>query len=153
MVKASDWSPEVKRVEAESEAGIVPFPMAPLTEPVTVKATAEEKTTDTVCATAAGERTTAERLEPPGLVLGVVASAELPSAPLVVPVTVKSVAVVNSTVSVSLAVAPVTLLIEPRPEVEAMLSRPEKSTGGELEAPVADAGEKTSWRFEVGPTT
>src|SRR5262245_5618083 len=106
-------SVDVKPVDALTLAGIVPLPIAPLTEPVTAKSVAELNATEIVCATALAVSWSVPSDEPLGFVLGDVASAELPSAPLVVPLTSNAVADVNWTISVSLTVAPTTLLIEP----------------------------------------
>src|SRR6185369_4985591 len=129
----NDRSPavETKRTEAFVAAGSFPTPIAPDTEPVTLKSTAVEKATVTVCATAAEERSIEAIDEPEGLVLGLVARADEPRFPLTDPLTPNAVAEVNSTVRISLTGVPVssTRLSAPLFDVLPEASRPAKSKG------------------------
>jgi hypothetical protein len=138
-------SVEVKAVDALVVAGSVPLPIAPLAEPVTSNAVAELKTTAMVCGTAAEASSSVPSDELLGFVLGEAASAAPPSAPLAEPVTVKAVAELNWTVSVSETVASTALLIEPLFDVLGDCRRPEASTVSPLEAPLGLANGKTCW--------
>jgi hypothetical protein len=104
-----------------------PLPIAPLTEPVTVKAVALEKATVIVWATAAEVSAIPVSVEELGFVLGEAGKAELPRDPVTEPVTVKAAAELNWTVSVSATVAPIALLIVALLVVVAAARRPAKS--------------------------